>query len=463
MIKLTLSTLLALSLNAITITADGEGKSRDEAIKDALSNLSTRLSVEVKSDFSKYKSVIDGEYKSNTTQKITTSSNLPILSANIDVFEAQRHVAVISELDSKKALKAYRVEIDRLHKEIIQSLKSIKTVKSNDIKYKSYTNLIALIQSFNKHKIVATLLGASNLPSADVSIAKIKTSLLKLQKDIDSLELASIILTEDIKQNNIYINPIKTDISQEITQLARVLKSKMAQRLHTTNTPQNAEFILRGSYEVLKDRIFITTNLYDKNSKIVKTATTYITPKAYKNIDYKVKTLSFDASMNSTVVKSSKLDVSVGFKGYNRVEGIDLKDGDSVDIVVKTNKDICYFMIGHVLHDGSRFSYLLPIGNSGDEWVNRVSGEDVNRYITIAQDIPISAPFGSESLQMFASTMSKDRCTLKVPKCEENSDGYCVIGGKPSQVVKTTRGLNMSKRKQKIEKAESSVSWTSFK
>ena len=33
----------------------------------------------------------------------------------------------------------------------------------------------------------------------------------------------------------------------------------------------------------------------------------------------------------------------------------------------------------------------------------------------------------------------------------------------PSQVIKTTRGLSMKKRKQKIEKAENSISWTSFK
>ena len=462
MIKLIISTLLALSLSAITITADGEGRSKDEAIKDALSSLSSQLAVEVKSDYNRYKSVIDGKYQNNTTQKITTSSNLPILSADIDVYEGQNSVTVISELDSKKALGAYTLEIKRVQNEIKQSLKIIKITKSSDIKYKNYTNILSLISSFNKHKVVATLLGANDLPSIEISISEIKNAILKLQKKVDSLELASIILSQGINQKNIYISPIKSSVSQEITQFARVLKSKMAQKINSTNTPQNADFILRGSYEISKNSIFAIINLYDQNSKIIKTNTTTIMPKAYKDLEYKIKTLSFDASMNSAVVKSGKLNVSVGFKGYSRANGIDLSDGDSVDIVIKTNKSMCYFMIGHVLHDSSKFSYLLPIGDDGDEWINRVGGEDINRYVTIADDIPIASPFGTESLQMFASTIIKGRCTLRVPKCSENSDGYCVIDGKPEDVVSGTRGLNFKKKKQRIENAEASVSWTSF-
>ena len=87
----------------------------------------------------------------------------------------------------------------------------------------------------------------------------------------------------------------------------------------------------------------------------------------------------------------------------------------------------------------------------------------LNKNITIVDEVPISEPFGSENLQIFSSTFSKNgSCPLKVPHCIENDDGYCVAGGTPSNVIITTRGLNMKKKKFKIEKAESSISWTSF-
>ncbi len=70
----------------------------------------------------------------------------------------------------------------------------------------------------------------------------------------------------------------------------------------------------------------------------------------------------------------------------------------------------------------------------------------------------------SENLQLFSATFSKNgTCPLQVPTCQENSDGYCVITGKPKNVVRKTRGLNMKKRKKKVEKAEANVSFTTFK
>lgn len=86
-------------------------------------------------------------------------------------------------------------------------------------------------------------------------------------------------------------------------------------------------------------------------------------------------------------------------------------------------------------------------------------GNDVNRAVTIFEDVPVEAPFGKETLQIFASTLDKNgNCPLTPPKCKENNDGYCVIDGKPSEVVYKTRALNLRHRVKKIEKAEDSIS-----
>jgi hypothetical protein len=244
-----------------------------------------------------------------------------------------------------------------------------------------------------------------------------------------------------------------------------VLKDLMSSKLSTTNKPIDAEYFLRGNYEVLKNSIFVTIQLSDKKNNIVKTLTTMLAKSAYKNLNYKVKTKTFDQSINSGFLKSGKLFVNVGFKGYNRDESIDLVGGDMVDIVVKTNKDICYFLVGHILKKNEKFSYLLPIGSDNSLFINRIMGNDVNKNVTIAEEIPITKPYGSENLQLMASTFDKNgKCFLSVPKCEDDEEtGLCVIGGKPSKVVSSARALNLNAKKVKIEKTEANISWTSFK
>ena len=65
-------------------------------------------------------------------------------------------------------------------------------------------------------------------------------------------------------------------------------------------------------------------------------------------------------------------------------------------------------------------------------------------------------------MQIFASTLKNGSCPLIVPECSENKDGLCVTGSQPNKVITKIRSLNFSKKKSKVEKAESSISFTSF-
>jgi hypothetical protein len=281
-----------------------------------------------------------------------------------------------------------------------------------------------------------------------------------MENKISTIKMAGKILTKNITQQDIYINPVKLNQSNEITQFAKILKDNMAENLKIIKSPKNAKYFINGTYEILKDSIFITIHLSDINNNILKTKTITIDKNSYKNLSYKLKFKSFDESLNNNFIKSGKLFVNIGFKGYNRVNGIDLRKNDTVDIVVKTNKSICYFLLGHTLTQDDKFSYLLTINSS---FINRITGNNVNQLITIVDNVPILAPFGNETLQIFASTFDKKgNCPLVIPKCIENSDEYCVIDGLPQNIISNTRALNLNKRKQNIEKAEDSISWTSF-
>ncbi|MEA2019817.1 MAG: hypothetical protein U9N59_15405, partial [Campylobacterota bacterium] len=255
----------------------------------------------------------------------------------------------------------------------------------------------------------------------------------------------------------------KPNGSSEVTQFAKILKDNLSTKLNTTKYSSDAKYFLRGDYEILKNSIFVTLRLSDENNKLLKTSTITLNQTAYKHTKYKPSIKTFDKAMNSEFVKSGKLNVQVGFKGYDRTNGIDLVKDDVVDIVVKTNKPMCYFLLGHTLHKDTKFSYVLPIGSDNSPFINKITGEDVNRNVVIIDEVPISEPFGNENLQIFSSTLKKNgSCPLIVPNTSENDDGYFVVGNKPSKVIAKTRALNIKKKKVRVEKAEASVSFTSF-
>lgn len=450
-------------LQATIISGIGYGNLSEEAKKEALADLSNKISVDVKSDFKAITKSMEKEYSKSNEKLITLSSNLPILGARFKQLIGDTLVKSIATIDSKTALSLYKVELKRLYKNINHNLKELKIVKNDEIRYKLLNQTLNDIENFNKHKIVATLLKGENLETLTTSKSQITTELLKYTQNVSSLQIASNILVQEIEQRNIYISTIKPSGSSDVTQLARLLKNQMATKLHTSKKTSDAQYFLRGEYEILSNSIFITLNLSDTNNNIIKTNTVTLSPSAYKNIQYKPSTKTFDAALNSDFIKSGKLQVQIGFKGYNRANGIDLYEGDLVDIVVKTNKSMCYFLVGHTLKENEKFSYLLPIGSDENLFINHITGDDINKNITIIDEVPIESPFGSESLQIFASTLTKNRtCPLVIPKASENQDGYFVIDGNPATVVQKTRALNIKKKKFKVEKNEANINFTSF-
>jgi len=461
--EITLSILTAMALNATTITGIGYADLSNEAKKEALGDLSHKISVDVQSDFKSITSSMGKEYQKSNEKLLHLSSNLPILGVSFQELVDNTLVKSTATLDSMTAINLYTLELKRLRRNIEQSILDIETTKDDTLKYEILNQLLNDVENFNKHKIVATLLKATNLPLLSITKSEIRTKLHKYIQNTPSLKIASMLLSKNITQSNIYISAIRVNGSKDITQFAKLLKSEISTQLDTVKIPSKAIYFLRGRYEILKDKIFISTTLSDRNNKILQTNTVSLQASAYENTHYKPRTKTFDASLNSEYIKSDTLSVQVGFRGYNRTDGIDLYKGDKVDIIIKTNKPICYFLLGHTLKENDKFSQVLPIGSDNSPFINRITGDDVNKNISIADDVPIASPYGSENLQVFASTFTKKgTCPLVVPNTDENKDGYFVIQGKPTKVVSQTRALNMSQKRLKVEKSEASISFTSF-
>jgi hypothetical protein len=447
----------------VSITGVGYGSDERSSLKESLSDLANKISVVVKSDLTTITHNISKKYSKDSSQKVSLSSHLPIKGYKVKAKQSDLLTKTTVILSTKSSLGIYRVELERLKRNISNALISLKQTKNKDIQYDILHSLLKNIDNFNKHKVVAFLLKGKDLPDIGTTRTAIKLKIQKLENKISSIKIASKVLTRGITKKNIYISAIKINGNPEITQFAKILKDNMKARVDSSKNTLNADYFLRGSYEILKNSIFVSVNLSDSSNVVLKTWSARIGKMAYKDMAYRTKTKTFDESMNDGFIKSGKLFVNIGFKGFDRSDGIDLEKGDKVDIVVKTNKAICYFLLGHTIQKKKKFSYMLEIGSGESPFINQIMGSDVNRNIVIIEDISVEAPFGSESLQIFASLFTKNaKCPLIVPKCELDSDGYCVVSGKPSKVISHTRALNLKKKKFKVEKSEDSVRWDSF-
>ncbi|MEA3314935.1 MAG: hypothetical protein U9Q30_03695, partial [Campylobacterota bacterium] len=329
-------------------------------------------------------------------------------------------------------------------------------IKDINQRYKLLVDTLEDIDIFNEYKAVANILKIKNIPILDINRDEVLSEIQNSSPSFLSIDKAIKSLTQNIDKSNIYISSIKQNNISETTQFSKILKDSMVDELNSTKYSSNADYFLTGEYEVLENSIFIISKLKDINNTTIKTDVIKLDKSAYQDINYTTSILDFDKTINNQYIKSNNLFVKIGLKGFNRFKEIDLNSDDKINILVNSNKPICYFIVGHSLKENKKFSYTI-----GDIRVLETS--DINRDILLYEDIPVSKPYGVEVLQIFASDLKQDgSCSLVYPSCTDTYEGYCVIDGKPASVVSNIRGLNLPYKKDNIEKVENSIIFTSF-
>jgi septal ring factor EnvC (AmiA/AmiB activator) len=168
--------LISAVLNAVEITGIGYGDTQKESLKNALSSLSNRISVVVKSEFETKASKISDKFKKDTKQKISLTSNLPIKGAKFSVLNGPRLAKTTAIINTKYSLPSYESELKRLEKNINYSLKKLSKEKDKAIQYDILGLLLNDIENFNKHKVVAILLNGKNLPTLKTTLSFVSPS-----------------------------------------------------------------------------------------------------------------------------------------------------------------------------------------------------------------------------------------------------------------------------------------------
>jgi len=454
---LLITAFLSSALNA-DIVGIGFAQTNKEAKKEALADLSQVIKSEVRSSFESNLKVKGDKQDSSSKSNIKISSNLPILGAEFTFIDRELDVEAKVKLSPQKVKNLYTKKLKDLNQEINTLSQELKKSNYSSIKLQLYTQMYSLLTEYDRYKSVAVILGATLADRPSITKAKVKIELAKLDSDIDSLDMASIVLAKSFKQDGVYVYPPLMQNNTTVAEFGSVFVKELKPKIKSVNNPKDAPYILVGEYTVLKGLMVLNYELISTmNNKIIASKTININSKAYQDIDTKPDNIDFDELLNTGVISSSSLKVSLNSNRGS--ENLLFKNGEDVELFVKLNKMGYFYIVGYTQTNKGKVSYLLELqeGSGNSKFVKFVNADDASRWMSLGE-FTVEKPFGVESLQVIAS--NEKISNLPNAKYDEQS-GYYIISTDIKKALITTRGIKKKKSK-KTEFSEDVMSFTTM-
>ncbi len=449
--RLVLFIFLALSLHSAPLEFKAFGTTEREAKENALSDLSSYLSVKVESDYNSY---IDSTGTDDASQHLHISSNLPLGGARVSVEKIGRDYQAVASLDPSFSLKFYESTLKTL-KIQIDGLATKLPSQNGELKEQTLELLNPLVIDYAKYLAVYKLLGGPDLIEPSITSAEITSQLAGLNNEVNTIDMAIKRLTKDLKVSQVYISPVTPDSSHIPTPFSGVLQDKLLAHLHGITNQNEAKELLTGRYRTddhgMQLTIFITNAI---DGKTLDTRTIRLLPEAYNTYTYQSVDSDFDKAMASgTAVDSSFHAILSTNKGSSDLL---FKAKDEIKIGVKVNKPGYFYIVAHVKNSKEEMSYLLPIydnANGNDRYIRYVPANEVNRDINLGE-FTVEPPYGLESLQLIASTMP----ITKLPETTIKDDYAVLEESNISSAVTHTRALKPKTSTQALS-AEATLSY----
>lgn len=441
----------SLHVSNADVSGVGYANTQAKAKKEALADLAGNIKSEVRSSFESVETDDTSKNKSN----IKVSSNLPILGADFESLVNPSDIQMMAMLSSSKVTHLYIKKLENLNAEINSIFKELD---SSSLKLELYEDLYSLLLEYDRYESVAIILDATLPTRPSINKAQVKVEISKINSNINTLEIASRVLAKSFTQKEIFVYAPQLKNYTTMSQFASVFAKELKGKLSTAISPNKAKYILVGSYELMKDSMVLNYELLDTTTnKVKKSKTINIKKEAYSKLETKPKNIDFDALLNSDVISSSNLKVSI--KSNRGSDSLLFESGEEIELFIKLNKKGYVYIVGYTQTSNEKLSYLLELneGHGDSKFKMFINADDANHWMSLGA-FTVEAPFGVESLQIIAS--NKKITTLPSTKYDEES-GYYIISKDIKKALVTTRGLKKKKSK-KVEFSENVMSFTTI-
>jgi hypothetical protein len=437
--------IITIPSYAMVLSGKGWGRTFVEAKKEALSDLSTTIQVQVESRFTSMESEAHGKAVIDAKSVINITSDLPILGADFKELRDKSGVWVTAFLKAAKAGPLYTTRLQEIKKSMAEALMAAKKAVSKADQHQALTTSLPLFERYSRHKFVAVCLGVGSIPELPVTKSDLHHRILALEKTADSIDFAVQLIVKELNPalTSIYVYPPMMRKSHEVTPFAAVVRDRIANRLHTVDSPAKADYLLTGRYEKSVQGIDLAYTLYKLKGNAMGGAVVRLTQDAFSDYDTEPKSITLDKLLHQGLAVSNEFHIDL-MTNYGK-ENLLFLEGEEIELLVKSNRPAFFYLCGHVDkgHD-QRYSYILDLKETKGArgFVRFINADDANKWISLGK-FEVTPPFGVETLQMIAATSDLAE-NLPPAKLDPNTELY-LIAHTPEEGVKTTRAF---KRKQ---------------
>ena len=459
-------------------------------------NLALALSTSIESEsvIDSFSSIVDGneqlidEYKA----KSVTRSDLNLDGIDVSLYwqKDSRPAYALAYLDKVSAREHYARKFKTKIKMLIEMQAEANrqlAAKNTPMARDFYIKCEKIVDEIEEIIVIQDLLGGdSPLTDADLKrIVQVKSASNKLwKKESETLEDAAnqiaVKLARQISvKGKVQINALMLEDSYQYSQFSGRFRSMLERAVskNTILTPidanqqdftpdssriarhgvaaNGADYLLSGNYFVKPDGIHIYTKLTDtKTSTVIGTATAHALNIAVKDVEVKPRNYLQALQDRKVFSKNEMVGGSILLETWTSrgVDGLVLEDGDELKIMVRVNQPVYLRFIYH-LNNGAR---IIP----DRLYMNYYIGADkVNKVVELPDTFEVCAPFGSETIQMFASNKRFPPVELVDRRFE--GEVYEVIADTLEESNTLYRGLK--RKKKEVETAEVRIPLTTIK
>lgn len=439
-----LSLLLTITLtgfspliHAVSYMGMGVDKSLAQAKQLALADLQQNLLVNVETHTHLARGSNSAGYFQLTSK---VSSHLQLIGTRADCIEmAKEHHCSVQLGEPQRQL--YENKIRRLQRQINDNWQVISSTQGDE-KLNLLNNTLILFDQFKSLLAVYELLGkrdTSLLPK--VNETNIKRLINDIKQKPNSLDELAIAIAAPLKQyKRIYVSPFTPVGSLEVTPFSRALKHKVMAQLDVIADKNYAFYQLSGSYTFEPDHLAMQNHLIalvrEKQGKIEHASSHVIAVTKLAPMRFQPEQKSFDKELVKQQIIGHEFNVQLTTNHGAR--DLMFEAPQTLKLMVKLNQPGYFYLVGHTQSDNKKQSYLLDLNDASgpQKFLHYVGVEQINRWNVIGE-FQVTAPFGTESLQVFA-TLDYPETALPATRFDGT---YHLIAGTAEQVVQKTRGL----------------------
>lgn len=436
----------AHTAGATVFTGEGRAPTLTEARTAALGALAESLYVQIESR-SDIRQSDQGD--NSFRQHIRSHTDIPLLGAQTECVPLGADHFCTSQLNASDARPRYQGQRSSLVSRIQDNLRGLANTPEAQ-RHQSLSDLLGAFNQLRRLERVQQLLttDARFQPARfDVSEPQLRQQLSALESKPPTLALAADLMIRGLPEARYDVLPATAPNSREITPFASALQRQMQEAIATRRLTQaNGQpktIRLQGQYLPHDQGIQVSYTALNEQGEALHTRVLELPPASYAAYRFQPQAPDFDQLLHQGYVLGDHLRAQINTNKGSR--DLLFREGETIQLLVKLNRPGYFYLVGHSKNTGMEMSYLLDLDEAGTDrrFVRYVNADDANKWLTLGE-FETSAPFGLESLQLFASEQD---LVNRLPGYQyDTTSGYYRLASNIAEGVQKTRGLKKVKK-----------------